>query len=226
MKAFIIYVPFKKSIEYANSALKSFNGYTGWEPELFEGVTINTLPKYNKLYDLKTKKPSRVETMDPLRYSTKKACALNHYRLFKQCVEFDEPIAIIEHDSHCIGNWEDASFDDILVLNSISATDQKVLRNTRTENLSTLKDGVHDIKFDMVYRYDPSLGTPNMMPGTAAYAVTPQGARKMIDVYETIGWEQSDHIINTAFVRIQTLVPELFTFKLPNLEMSHGRNMI
>lgn len=44
----------------------------------------------------------------------------------------------------------------------------------------------------------------------------------MIKAYEKDGWEQSDFIINTNYVRIQTIVPELFTFKLHNLAMSHG----
>lgn len=44
----------------------------------------------------------------------------------------------------------------------------------------------------------------------------------MIEAYETIGWEQSDFMLNSSVVRIQTLSPELFTFKLPNLKTSLG----
>ena len=61
-----------------------------------------------------------------------------------------------------------------------------------------------------------------MMPGTAAYAITPKGAKRLIENLSTTGWEQSDYFINTFNVKIQTASPEYFTFKLKNLNMSHG----
>ena len=60
-----------------------------------------------------------------------------------------------------------------------------------------------------------------MMPGTAAYAITPKGAKKLLS-HLYLGWEQSDYYINTKSVNIQYILPENFTFKLPNLRMSHG----
>lgn len=230
MKAFIIHTYHDISIKYANMALESFDSYIGWKPELFLGVTPNTLQKYEDIYPLKTKQKSRAIDFfngDMRRYKTKKCCAYNHYRLFKKCVEINEPIAVIEHDSHCVGNWKDYKFDDILVMNPSSAIKQKVLEPIWNINRQPIENGINDISFKgLNYRHDPALIHAHMMPGTAAYSVTPIGAQKILDVFENVGWEQSDFIINTGFVRIQTIMPELFTFKLPNLSMSHRENML
>lgn len=228
MKAFIIHTPHQKSIEYAQQALDSFKDYSGWEPELFEGLTPETLGEFEHTNKIDTKKNSRAECYlrdSPDRYVIKKCCSLNHYRLFKRCVALNTPIAVIEHDAHCIGDWVNLSFDDVLVMNIESAIEQKPFSHIR-RNITSPVEGLHDVNIaGLNYRHDPALKNAHIMPGTAAYAITPAGAAKMISVYETAGWEQSDFIINTAHVRIQTIMPELFTFKLPNLEMSHGRNM-
>jgi GR25 family glycosyltransferase involved in LPS biosynthesis len=227
MKTFIIYVKNnKKSEELANEALNSFSSYNGWEPTFFEGVHLPALPDWEKRYPLKMKELSRVASFlarddNKLKYNTKKCCSMNHYRLFRKCVELGEPIAIIEHDSLCVANWrEKINFDDVLVLNAHSAVYQEALRGIKKQEI---KKGIHDIDLDLFYRHDPEI-KGHLMPGTAAYSITPTGAQKMIDVYENVGWEQSDFIINTHYVRIQTIMPQLFTFsKKRNLRMSHGK---
>jgi len=135
----------------------------------------------------------------------------------------NEPIAVIEHDSHCIEDWQGTIFEDILVLNINSALSNPVLKGL---DYKDVLNGVNDLQVGgLVYRHDPAINGADMMPGTAAYAVTPQGAQKMISAYDADGWEQSDFIINTHYVRIQTLLPELFTFKLKNLRSSSGRSI-
>lgn len=229
MKAFIIHTPHQKSIEYANKALASFSQFRGWEPELFQGVTAETLSKYEKKFHLKTKANSRAEAFEKENhpaYKVKKSCSYNHYRLFMQCVELNEPIAVIEHDAHCIGEWTGHNFDDILVLNVVSALNRKASKYVWHLNTKTFSQGINDLEIEgMVYRHDDKINGAKLIPGTAAYAVTPNGAKKMLDVYENIGWEQSDFIINTAYVKIQQIIPELFTFKLTNLETSFGQNL-
>ena len=230
MKAFIIHTPHQKSIEYANKALMSFNQFKGWEPELFQGVTIETLSEYENKFQLNTKIDSRAiifEQENHPAYKVKKSCSFNHYRLFTRCIELDEPIAIIEHDAHCVGDWTHYNFDDILVLNVKSALARNASKYVWHLNTKPFSQGINNLEIEgMVYRHDDNINGAKLIPGTAAYAVTPNGAQKMLDVYENIGWDQSDFIINTAYVRIQQIVPELFTFKLPNLKTSHGKNLL
>lgn len=229
MKAFIIHTKHPKSVKYANASLKSFENYSGWEPILFEGVTPETLPLWEEKYPLNVKSKSRVanfEKKDYPKFLAKKSCSYNHYRLFKKCIEMDEPIAIIEHDSDCKNDWKEYKFNDILMMNAKSAINLKKFKRIQQRNRHTLKKGIHDIGFiGLTYKHQTNIKFAYMMPGTAAYAVTPVGASKMLKVYETIGWEQSDFIINTAYVQIQTIIPELFMFTRPNLAMSHGRNI-
>lgn len=222
MKALIIHTLHKKSIEYANKTLNSFSGHIGWEPELFEGVTVQTLQKFEELYDIKIKKESRAITFSSDLFKVKKSCFLNHYRLFHKCLEINEPLAVIEHDSHCIGDWIDLKFDDILIMNYNSAIRQHVFKNIWNKNPLITKNGLSDIDFSVKYKFEERLKAESAIPGTAAYAITPSGAAKMLKAIHTYGWDQSDYVINTGYVRIQCLNPELFTFKLPNLRMSHG----
>lgn len=222
MKAFIIHTDHNKSVEYANKALKSFDNYNGWKPELFNGVTIETLSEYEEQYNIKVKIESRAITFLPNHFKVKKSCFLNHYRLFHKCIELNEPLAVIEHDSHCVGNWDNLEFDNILIMNYNSAIRQQVFKNIWNKNPLLSNAGLSDINFSVKYKFESKLKDESAIPGTAAYAVTPSGARKMLNAIQTNGWDQSDYIINTGYVRIQCLNPELFTFKLPNLKMSHG----
>ena len=229
MKAFIIHTGSGKSLEYANRSLDSFCCFRGWSPQLFQGVTPSTLPEFEERYPLEMQPASRAaDFLKQERHSllaAKKSCSLNHYRLFKICAELGEPIAVIEHDSMCVGDWPDEEWQDILVLNADSAFDQDELKRLRYRNLR-FKPGVNKAHFNgLYYTHDTEICGAVMMPGTAAYAVTPKGAEKMVTVYEKKGWEQSDYIINSAHVEIETLMPELFTFILPNLKTSWGMNL-
>lgn len=228
MKAFILYIKENSlSEQYALKCKQSFKNHSGWTPEWFEGITPLTIDRYTT-FEHKTHSfaDNVLSKGDKQVYLSKKSCAHNHYYLFKVCVELSEPIAVIEHDSYCVGDWSNYRFDDILVLNITSAIRDGIqdIHHRRNKN-TIIASGIQDINLTKLnYYWDPNI-TGHMMPGTAAYAVTPDGAQKMINVFEKIGWDQSDAIINTTFVRIQTIMPELFTFQLPNLRTSRGKNM-
>lgn len=183
MKAFIIHTNHANSLDYANQALASFSGFKGWEPQLFLGLTVETLPEFEQQFDIKTKKNSRAECFlakSLEQYQTKKCCSLNHYRLAKCCVEIGEPIAVVEHDSHCIGDWVNPDFGDILILNIHSALSQHTLKPITKKNpIPEIQNGVHDINVPrLCYRHDPCINGASIMPGTAAYAIKPHGAKK------------------------------------------------
>ena len=60
------------------------------------------------------------------------------------------------------------------------------------------------------------------MPGTAAYAVTPKGAQRLLDSLFKNGWDQSDFFINSKNVKIEYASPEYFGFNGQNLRTSGG----
>ena len=182
MKAFVIHTHHAKSVAYAEITMDSFAEHDGWEPELFLGYTPDTVP------DFKVKPKSRAAAFqrqgDPA-FKYKKSCSLNHYRLFNRCVEIGEPIAVIEHDAMCKASWSDPDWDDVLVLNINSAISNSW---TATEGYWPESYGINDIDID-TYRHDPAINGSKIMLGTAAYAVTPQGATKMVAAYAD-GWGQ------------------------------------
>lgn len=225
MKAFIIYVKgHVKSEQYADLCLKSCADK--FEVELFEGVTPITLSKYEEVFTFNHVSPSRVESMkkeSEILYQTKKSCFLNHVRLWHLCTELNQPIAILEHDSHCIKKWDNIEFDELLILNAHSALNEQhiikkvyLLKNIKPPRLNL---GLNDYNSELIYNQLNAWHGACMMPGTAAYAITPKGAKKLINMLY-LGWEQSDHYINTKNIRIQYVIPEYFTFKMPNLNMS------
>ena len=226
MKAFIIYIKnHTKSEEYANTCLSSCNNK--FQAELSEGVTPESLDHYEKVHDFTRIVPSRVNNFykeNKTLFYTKKSCFMNHVRLWHKCVELNHPIAIIEQDSFCIKNWDNIQFDELLILNVKSAFNQKVFEHLwKKHNKPLFNDGVQDYNANVLkYYFDNKFKNHHMMPGTAAYAITPKGAKRLIENLSTTGWEQSDYFINTFNVKIQTASPEYFTFKLKNLNMSHG----
>lgn len=215
MLVFIIHTDAEISKDYARNCLASFAEFDGWEPDLFLGYTPKTMPRFN------VRKPSRAHVLrnqqNPA-FPYKQACSLNHYRLFRKCIEIGEPIAVVEHDSVCIRDWDSPEWGDVLQLNARAAVENCPGLRKR---FSPPADGIHDINIDS-YRHDPRINGARIMAGTAAYAIKPHAAEKMVAAYETEGWEQSDFMLNTSKVRIQTVVPEYFGFGKPNLAMSWG----
>lgn len=225
MKSFVIYVKdHKKSEQYASICLESC--IDKFDAELFEGVTPETLSSYEEKYTFDYMSPSRVEDMkkeSDILYKTKKSCFLNHVRLWEKCVELNQPIAVIEQDSHCVRSWDNTEFDEVLILNVESALfKQKIIKEfwkKTNKTPPTLENGLHDYSSGLIYHRNNKWHNGSLIPGTAAYAVTPKGAKKLLTSVQE-GWEQSDHFVNTKNVKIQYMMPEYFTFKLPNLNMS------
>ena len=59
-----------------------------------------------------------------------------------------------------------------------------------------------------------------MAPGTAAYAITPIGAKKLLTIAEK-GLDQSDFLINSNNIKMQYLMPSPVQFNKINLNTSH-----
>ena len=225
MKSFVIYVKdHAESERYMQTCVNSCVS-SGFEAEPFEGVTRYTLQDWSQyLYpDLVGARITGMKKESDKLYLTKKACFTNHVRLWNKCIELNQPIAVLEQDVYCVRKWDNQHFDDLLLLNIVSAFKQKVFANVPNKPSYSDQLGIYDYK-DTFLKYTKNnlFKGSFMIPGTGAYAVTPNGAKKLLNTLEKHGWEQSDYFINTSHVRIQYIVPEYFTFKLPNLNMSHG----
>lgn len=225
MKSFVIYVKGHADSErYMNTCLASCDN-SGFDAEPFEGVTMHTLDIWSQyLYpDLPNGRITGMKKESDRLYLTKKACFTNHVRLWHKCIELNEPIAVLEQDVYCINGWNNQPFDEVLILNITSSFKQAVFQHVANKPNFDGQLGLHVYKDTFLkYTKDNLFNGAYMMPGTGSYAITPTGAKKLLGALEQNGWEQSDYFINTKSVKIEYCIPEYFTFKLKNLNMSHG----
>lgn len=225
MKSFLVYVKGHEASEsQMKAALKSLSN-SNFDVELLEGATPKTLHEYddvgphaigsraNNFYD---QSPDKI-------YLTKKSCFTNHVRVWKKCVDLGEPVAFLEHDVGCVRNWDNPKFKELLILNIQSAWKQPVFHHVNSD-FYTWNLGVNMYNNAPLVYNKPveKFKGSYMIPGTAAYAIQPHAAEKLLNTLDQVGWEQSDFFINTKTVHMEYVTPEYFTFKSNNLNMSHG----
>lgn len=228
MKAQIVHlIDHKESVEQAQQALKSFQE-NGWDVELVEGITPKTLESRGRV--TKLLKGGRLTHFEDPRLTIKKSCVNNHILFWDKVVSHNETMAFIEHDSIAIDPPQNWVFDDVLILNMEYAFKFGALKG-RLKAFRPDQNGLEPAfgVCDNFKNYPLKCKVPNspfkgsnMIPGTAAYAITPQGARKMLDVVYNRGIDQSDYIINDMNVKLQYVIPSPVKFNTRNLSTSNG----
>jgi GR25 family glycosyltransferase involved in LPS biosynthesis len=226
MKAFIHYVKnHKESEEQASQALASFLRY-GWEAQLQEGITPDTLDESE--FDYPIIEGGRLEGFkaeQPNKYLIKKSCLSNQIRLWRKVVEENESMAFIEHDAICIGKF-DYEFDELLCLNVEYAFQPPSVLGTISSVKGykaplALASKPLDTSYPLLYYKNNIYKNYAMIPGTAAYVVSPKGAKKLLEAAEKNGIDQSDFFINTYNVKIEYINPSPVKFNTKNLNTSH-----
>lgn len=116
-----------------------------------------------------------------------KGCFYSHYRLWKHCVELDQPIIIWEDDIVLCRPFTPIEFQDVLVI--------ALGHPTKSQGyLSYLEDPTGDPQAQE-YRQAS-------MPGCCGYAIKPHAAKKLVDTY-TKTFLPADNAINQYLVKIQ-----------------------
>jgi len=221
MKSFIVYVKGHKKSEAQAEKCRRSCYQSSFDVEMLEGVTPATLNEFEDYPDAEASRIQDFKRQNIATYRTKKSCFTNHARVWKKCVELNEPVAFLEQDVGNVRKWNNTAFKEVLILNAESAFKQPVFDHVQNKpwlGFGCLTYG----DTPLIYRHNNSWKGAAMMPGTGAYAVTPQGAARLLDNLRTYGWEQSDFFINSHNAQLEYIVPEYFTFKSPNLNMSHG----
>ena len=120
MKGQIVYIEgHMESEEQAQQALTSFERWN-WDVKLHKGLTAETVQDTEEFKNLNIIEKSRLldfKVEDYHKYLTKMACAINNIQFWKKIIEYDEPMAFIEHDAICITSWDKHEFSDYLILN-------------------------------------------------------------------------------------------------------------
>ena len=228
MKCRLVYISSHLgSLDQRDEALESFSQYSGWDVEKKHGVTPRIVES-RKEFQWPIKEQSRLlnfKEENPNRYLTKLSCVINHVKFWRQVVKQDQPMAFLEHDAICIGDWNDVEFDEYLILNAeyVFRKPNKLGLKQFSDYIFPGKDGVHALpkNYRLKYYRENDWKGSYMVPGTGAYAITPKGARKMLEVAEK-GLDQSDFLLNSHNINIEYLLPSPVKFNNENLSTSYG----
>ncbi len=228
MKAQIVYIKdHKESEQQAQQALTSFEKYK-WDVKLHEGLVAENIEDTEEFKNYKIIKNSRLldfKVENRHKYLTKMACAINHVRFWNKVIETNEPMAFIEHDGICTMTWDNLEWNDYLILNCefvFRPPNKLGLLQFMNYDWKTFGLSRWAADYPLKYHKENVWKGSDMAPGTGAYAITPQGARKMLKAVGTHGLDQSDFMINSFNLKMQTCIPSPVTFNSINLSTSYG----
>jgi GR25 family glycosyltransferase involved in LPS biosynthesis len=211
------------STKQAKKCLKSYKKH-GWDVSMVPGVIPSTLNR--SLFPYPVIKNGRLNKFSGLKKEIKISCLFNNLLFCKEVIENNEPMARMEHDSICISSWDEKytkqiedfcflSYETTLPLGGHHSR----LRRYNTKSPKGINDFPND--YPIIYKIDNLWKGAIRSPGTAAYILTPSGAKKILRAAEEHGLEQSDFIINSKVLRMQYIYPSVATYNI-NLKTSNN----
>lgn len=230
MKAVVVYVKGHEVSEQHKDRLVASLDQYGWDYELWEGVTPDTIEEEDFPFkDLEGGRLQSFKTNEPRKYPIKKSCVFNHLYFAQRVLYDNEPMIFLEHDQLVCAPPPEIIFRDYCQLNTEYAfKPPSVLANypqfVKWDNTSPKLHGAHEFGFGYPLKYYKHSIYHNkaMVPGTGAYALSPSGAKKLLDAAKRNGLEQSDFFYNEGVLNIETLFPSPVKFQDTNPNLSHG----
>lgn len=196
MKNFIITLSkIQSSLETATNLKNQLELY-GSDVEMFEGTygndAVEMMRKENRLlhpWGIKgpTENSNPIEPIGKVASPGVRGCFYSHYRLWKKCVELNEPIAIWEDDIKLSRPYIPIEWNDILILALGHPT-----KSQRYMHYLESPEGEARAEF-----YKQS-----SMPGCCGYAIKPSAAKKLLKTYNKT-YLPADNAINQHVVEIQ-----------------------
>ena len=199
MKAFIIYL--KEVQSTVDSALECKHtcrehGLDGW---LMEGFTPSRADAFIKANNLKAYLPG------PKLYKIKwqkggvRGCMISHYHAWKKCIELDEKIVVLEHDSRVISETYTEDFQDVLHLDGY-----RWEADPYQDQVPFVEDFVHVRKGE------------NQLKGTYGYVIKPHAAKRLVQGAHEDGLTASDMFVREKYVRIEVVKPRAVIVNSPD----------
>ena len=191
-KTFIIHLSkIKSSLESALQLQKDLTSIN-IDAELFEGTYGSDAEEIFKKESRQVHPTSfKGEAVDE-RYTNKTkrpgvmGCFYSHYRLWQKCVELNETICVFEDDVAIHRPLISVPFDDVLILTLGARKSEKYKQYLHNPSGDPMAEDYHNAS----------------MPGTTGYAITPQGAKKLLTVYNKT-FLASDNAMNVMVVDIK-----------------------
>lgn len=191
MKSYVIYLPEVESTVIASkTALNSAKKY-GLDVELFEGFTPSKADEYIKKEKLKPYLPGPKLFAIKWKRGGVRGCMISHLNVWKKCLEINEPIVILEHDSEVVSNTFLQPFIDVLHLDAhrFVDPDPDVGQLPKVENFDHYRKGEQQLK------------------GTYGYVIKPHSAEKLIQGAYRDGITASDMFVKDKYVNIEVVRP-------------------
>ena len=232
MKTFILYnTEDARSVKNAEKCLNSFTGKSGYEPELYAGCWKTTIPEWKERYGywegVNTPQfPSKEVEVRKL------ATFYSHYSLWQKCVELNEPVVVVEHDTVCIGDLNiNEDWDDMLWIqltaqsmfdpfNLTAGGQRKTHWSGNPKNFAqynSIGEGVHNI----FWRHKDGR---RHLAGNTGQITTPKTAQHFIDFVHEGGWGQNDRFKTPNEMRVMYVNPSPIKWVAASeLNLSTGR---
>ena len=131
-------------------------------------------------------------------------CSMSHYFLWKKCIELDEPILILEHDSVFLRALPEIEFNGICQINDpMGATRKGAQWSRQMSSRGTV--GVHS-KTWITSKDEKHI--PDGLAGNSAYLIKPWAARELVDKFYEIGvWPNDATMCQQLFPYLEEYYP-------------------
>ena len=171
----------------------------GIQAKIFPATWGKDIDKHFVEQDLKIyKKGQKKKDINP----GLKGCLLSHYRLWKKCIESQEPMMIFEHDNIVLRDIPEKllnTFEDVLHLDFASRQVTDYEDFTETYNGDDVKQWCPQIPRLSGHE----LYNKTHIKGSHAYIIKPLGAIKMVDWVWNVGPLSPDLAMNSTAIDLR-----------------------
>ena len=190
MKAFIIYLKeVQSTIDSALECKRTAREY-GLDAWLMEGFTPSRADQFIKEQNLKPYFPGPKLFQIKWQKGGVRGCMISHYHVWKKCIELNEPIVVLEHDSRVVSETYRANFEDVLHLDAHRfEKDPDAGKSVVVEDFVNIRKG------------------ENQLMGTYGYVIKPHAAERLIKGAHEDGVTASDMFVKDKYVKIQVVKP-------------------
>ena len=190
MKAFIIYLKeVQSTIDSALECKRTAREY-GLDAWLMEGFTPSKADQFIKEQNLQPYLPGPKLFQIKWQKGGVRGCMISHYHVWKKCIELNEPIVVLEHDSRVVSETYRADFEDVLHLDAHRfEQDPDKGKKLVVEDFVNIRKG------------------ENQLMGTYGYVIKPHAAERLIKGAHEDGITASDMFVKDKYVRIQVVKP-------------------
>ena len=191
MKSFVIYLPeIENTVTASKVAMQSAKNF-GLDVELFVGYTPKRADEYITKEKLKMYDPGPKLFRIKNKKGGVRGCMISHLNVWKKCIELNETIMILEHDSLVVSKTFKSSFKDILHLDKHRFIDPDPDLGTEpiVQDFDWFRKGERQLK------------------GTYGYVVKPHAAKRLVQGAYEDGITASDMFVKDKYVKIQVVTP-------------------